>query len=80
MVSSDSVISDFYPHAFETDLNGKKNEWEAVVLIPFIFLTRFEPRFLKTPLKHGNSRQQFLTAREGSKTGSALVDLILKGR
>ena len=36
MVSSDSVISDFYPHAFETDLNGKKNEWEAVVLIPFI--------------------------------------------
>ncbi|CAI2329022.1 unnamed protein product [Caenorhabditis sp. 36 PRJEB53466] len=31
-----SPISDFYPPSFETDLNGKRNDWEAVVLIPFI--------------------------------------------
>lgn len=31
-----SPIIDFYPEQFETDLNGKKNDWEAVVLLPFI--------------------------------------------
>lgn len=39
LMSSDpakSAISDFYPAKFETDLNGKRNDWEAVVLIPFI--------------------------------------------
>lgn len=33
---STSPIIDFYPEEFETDLNGKMNEWEAVVKIPFI--------------------------------------------
>uniref|UniRef100_A0A914V899 5'-3' exoribonuclease 1 n=1 Tax=Plectus sambesii TaxID=2011161 RepID=A0A914V899_9BILA len=36
MTSPASPIIDFYPENFETDLNGKKNDWEAVVLIPFI--------------------------------------------
>ena len=36
MVSSTSPIIDFYPTNFATDLNGKQQEWEAVVLIPFI--------------------------------------------
>lgn len=39
LMSSDpakSMIHDFYPASFETDLNGKRNDWEAVVLIPFI--------------------------------------------
>jgi 5'-3' exoribonuclease 1 len=31
-----SSILDFYPQEFEQDLNGKKQEWEAVVKIPFI--------------------------------------------
>lgn len=31
-----SPIIDFYPEEVEIDLNGKKNDWEAVVLIPFI--------------------------------------------
>lgn len=35
-VSPQSEILHFYPQDFETDLNGKKNEWEALVLIPFI--------------------------------------------
>ncbi|KAH9972179.1 XRN 5'-3' exonuclease N-terminus-domain-containing protein [Lactifluus volemus] len=31
-----SPIIDFYPQEFDLDLNGKKQEWEAVVKIPFI--------------------------------------------
>lgn len=36
MTNPDSPIYDFYPKDFESDLNGKQQEWEAVVLIPFI--------------------------------------------
>ncbi|XP_041976065.1 5'-3' exoribonuclease 1 isoform X2 [Aricia agestis] len=36
MTDEDSPIVHYYPCHFETDLNGKKNDWEAVVLIPFI--------------------------------------------
>lgn len=36
MLDPSSPIIDFYPEEFKTDLNGKKNDWEAVVLIPFI--------------------------------------------
>lgn len=31
-----SPIIEYYPLDFQTDLNGKKQDWEAVVLIPFI--------------------------------------------
>lgn len=31
-----SPIYDFYPRAFDLDMNGKKQDWEAVVKIPFI--------------------------------------------
>ena len=44
MTSPESELIDFYPQNFETDMNGKKQEWEAVVLIPFID----ENRLLKT--------------------------------
>ncbi|XP_031621171.1 5'-3' exoribonuclease 1 [Contarinia nasturtii] len=36
MTDPNSKIIDYYPVDFETDLNGKKQEWEALVLIPFI--------------------------------------------
>lgn len=36
MCNPDSPLIDFYPSDFETDLNGKQQEWEALVLIPFI--------------------------------------------
>lgn len=50
MMSSESDIIEFYPRDFETDMNGKKQEWEAVVLIPFID----EKRLLKTLNEHEN--------------------------
>lgn len=40
MLDPNSPIINFYPSEFETDLNGKKQEWEAVVKIPFIEQTR----------------------------------------
>lgn len=36
MTSTHSPIIEYYPVDFKTDLNGKQQEWEAVVLIPFI--------------------------------------------
>ncbi|CAN9216535.1 unnamed protein product [Alternaria alternata] len=36
MTNEDSPIIDFYPRDFTLDMNGKKQDWEAVVKIPFI--------------------------------------------
>ncbi|KAF8442606.1 XRN 5'-3' exonuclease N-terminus-domain-containing protein [Terfezia claveryi] len=36
MTSKTSPIIDFYPRDFELDKSGKKQDWEAVVKIPFI--------------------------------------------
>lgn len=36
MSDPNSPILDFYPLEFDQDLNGKKQEWEAIVKIPFI--------------------------------------------
>lgn len=36
MTDPDSEIVDFYPEEFDLDLNGKKQSWKAVVLLPFI--------------------------------------------
>lgn len=36
MTQENSLIKRYYPDDFQTDLNGKKQEWEAVVLVPFI--------------------------------------------
>lgn len=36
MRSPNSPIRDQYPENFRVDLNGKRNDWEAVVLLPFV--------------------------------------------
>lgn len=63
MTDISSPIIDFYPRDFDTDMNGKKQDWEAIVKIPFIE----EKRLLEAML----NREQRLTkderemAREG---------------
>lgn len=42
MTSSSSPVIDLYPEEFEADLNGKRNPWEAVNLLPFIDSDRLE--------------------------------------
>lgn len=46
MTDDYSLIKKYYPMDFQTDLNGKKQEWEAVVLVPFIDEVCFHPNFL----------------------------------
>ena len=36
MTDANSPIADFYPTDFKVDMEGKRNEWEGVVLVPFI--------------------------------------------
>ncbi|KAK6965733.1 5p-3p exoribonuclease 1-like isoform X2 [Biomphalaria glabrata] len=59
MTDEGSPIIDFYPVNFETDLNGKQQDWEAVVLIPFID----EKRLLDAMA----SREQLLTKEENDR-------------
>lgn len=61
MTDPNSPIIDFYPLNFEADLNGKKQDWEAVVKIPFIE----ENRLLNTLGK----REPLLTSEERSRNG-----------
>ncbi|VDK85845.1 unnamed protein product [Litomosoides sigmodontis] len=59
MIDPKSPIIDFYPEQFETDLNGKKNDWEAVVLLPFIKEDRLlQAVAIKNPLLTDEERQR----------------------
>ncbi|KAF5282795.1 hypothetical protein FQR65_LT02792 [Abscondita terminalis] len=66
MTDEESLIKDYYPEDFKTDLNGKKQEWEAVVLIPFIdeniLLKAMEPcnKLLNPEEKQRNSHGPML--------------------
>ncbi|KAH9003127.1 exonuclease II [Lactarius hatsudake] len=61
MWDPNSPILDFYPQEFDQDLNGKKQDWEAVVKIPFID----EKRLLRAM----QSREHRLTAEENVRNG-----------
>src|SRR4051812_25187912 len=60
MTEPTSPIIDFYPLDFEIDMNGKKQDWEAVIKIPFIDQTRL--------LEAMRSREHRLTAEERERT------------
>lgn len=61
MTNPASPIIDFYPHDFKTDKNGKKMEWQAVVLIPFIDEKRLVDALA--------SRESLLTEAEKARNG-----------
>lgn len=56
MRNEDSPIIDFYPTDFPLDMNGKKMEWQAIVLLPFIDEQRL--------LKHVQAKYELLTDEE----------------
>ncbi|XP_063077611.1 5'-3' exoribonuclease 1-like isoform X2 [Engraulis encrasicolus] len=51
MTSRSSPIIHYYPEEFNTDINGKQQDWEAVVLIPFI-----DERLLLAAMKPHNGQ------------------------
>jgi len=59
MVKEDSPISDFYPENFQIDMNGKKNIWEGIVLLPFI-----EQDKLLEEVKKNKTKSKFLFEEE----------------
>ena len=65
MTDMKSPIVQYYPDQFEQDLNGKRNDWEAVVLIPFI-----EEHLL---LKAMNERDGLLTNEEKMRNSRGLM-------
>lgn len=50
MSEPDSEIIDFYPEDFEIDMNGEKQSWRGIALLPFID----EKRLLRVVRKHYN--------------------------
>lgn len=36
MTDMESPMISYYPLDFDTDLNGKTKDWEAIVLIPYV--------------------------------------------
>ncbi|KAG7320040.1 hypothetical protein KOW79_017183 [Hemibagrus wyckioides] len=63
MTSPSSPIIEYYPVDFKTDLNGKQQEWEAVVLIPFID----EKRLLAAMAPYTDSLSKWERARNGHR-------------
>ncbi|CAD6979672.1 unnamed protein product [Tilletia controversa] len=61
MTNPESPIISFYPSDFDADLNGKTQDWEAVVRIPFI-----DEKKLLAAL---DKRAPLLTAEERSRNG-----------
>ncbi|KAK5821234.1 exoribonuclease [Linnemannia elongata] len=62
-----SPIKDFYPSNFDLDMNGKKQDWEAIVKIPFIDQDRL--------LAAMKSKEHLLTPEESERneTGESAV-------
>ncbi len=47
MVDKNSEIIDFYPEDFQIDLNGKKQAWQGVALLPFVDEKRLKKTLLE---------------------------------
>ncbi|EPZ33030.1 Putative 5-3 exonuclease domain-containing protein [Rozella allomycis CSF55] len=67
LMEEESPIYDFYPEEFQVDLNGNKNSWQGIILIPFIDQERL--------LRCINEKYKFLTEKENrmNEFGSTLT-------
>lgn len=62
MTDPNSPIIEFYPADFDLDLNGKRQDWEAIVVIPFID----ERRLLDAMKRIPNPSPKFLTMKNAN--------------
>ena len=60
MLEATSPISDFYPQDFDVDLEGKRAEWEGVVLIPFVDEKRLLEAAARVPEKALSAHERAL--------------------
>lgn len=74
LTSPDSVIADFYPIDFEVDLEGKKNEYEGIILLPHVDPQRIRNAF--NDIKDQLSEYD----RERNKTGPVFIYKLKNGK
>lgn len=68
MTNATSPIRDLYPEEFELDMNGKRSDWEAVVLLPFVSETRLMQAIASIPHDALTREEQ-----QRSQNGSSFV-------
>ena len=69
MMVGDSAIADFYPLQFAVDMNGKRNSWEGIALIPFIE----ERRLLDAVNKLDHTRLSMLEKLRNVRVGDEYI-------
>ena len=69
MMIGDSAIADFYPLQFAVDMNGKRNAWEGIALIPFIE----ERRLLDAVSKLDHSRLSMMEKLRNVRVGDEYI-------
>ncbi|KAG2430247.1 hypothetical protein HXX76_010345 [Chlamydomonas incerta] len=68
MMEPESPIIDFYPGSFDVDMEGKRADWEGVVLVPFVD----EARLLKAV---GSVRSTLLSAEEQARNKMGSIQI-----
>lgn len=47
LMSSDSVLGDFFPEDFFVDVSGKRKEWEGITILPKVDIEKFTEEYQK---------------------------------
>eukprot|EP01032_Pedospumella_encystans_P014743 gene14743-16908_t len=71
MNSPTSPLREFYPTDFETDLNGKKQDYEAVVILPFIDIDQLKQTEANMWATYGNRIKKLTSAELARNTFGA---------
>ncbi|KAL0222000.1 hypothetical protein RCL1_001854 [Eukaryota sp. TZLM3-RCL] len=68
LINEGGLLAQYYPEDFETDQNGKKNPWEAIVIIPII-----DHDVLTAALATVDQSRLSIEHRARNQTGSAIL-------